>query len=117
MKGFVSAAKPVFIRVHPWFQLHHSSLDLDEMTISNALLRSGFVALPSVAQQGFDLWRDGESVGHFRLPVYLVSPKCTFWRIAATPFAALSDTTIIIAGCAAVAAIVGGVIYLELKCN
>jgi hypothetical protein len=106
-------SKPVFVRPRFYAGLIPIPI-LSEMPTYHAT-SSNLVAVSASAEQGFDLWRSGESLGRFNLPVYLVSPRRTFWRLVATPFAALGDTTVILAGCAAVAAVVGGILYFGLN--
>jgi hypothetical protein len=104
--------KPVFVNPKALSGLVPVPL-LDEAPGTNALPRAGYVAVPTAAQQGFDLYLDGCPLGRFYLPIYLAEPKATPWRVVATPFAALGDTAIVVVVCAAVVAVVVGVIYLE----
>jgi hypothetical protein len=85
---------------------------LDEAPGTNAPAMSGFVAVATPAQQGFDLWLNGAPLGRFDLPVYFAKPRATVWRVAATPFAALGDTTIIIVVCATVVVVIVGILYV-----
>ena len=101
-------SKPVFVRPKACVSL--VPLPLLSENATNVSLSCDWFAVAAPAQQGFLLWRNGISLGRFNLPVYRVSPRCTFWRIVATPFAALADTTAILAGCAVVAAVVYGIV-------
>lgn len=89
----------------------------DEMPGTNPPAASGDVAVATPAQQGFDLWRDGDRLGRFYLPIYFASPKPTPWRIMATPFAALGDTVVIVAVSAAVVAVVAALLYANSERN
>ncbi len=76
---------------------------------------AGFVAVATPAQQGFDLWLRGVWLGRFDLPIYYAKPRATPWRVVATPFAALGDATLVVVVCAAVIAVVVGVLVLDAK--
>lgn len=108
--------KPIFVKPGAFTGLMPVPL-LDEMPATNLPPVAGYVALPSPAQQGFDLWRDGDPLGRFYLPIYFASPKPTPWRILATPFTALGDTVVAVAVSAAVVAAVVGLLYLESQNN
>ena len=108
--GIAQRGKPVFVNPKNYTRLVSVPL-LTEAPATNALPVAGYVALPTPAEQGFDLYLDGCLVGRYYLPIYCASPKATPWRVAATPFAALGDTTVVVAVCVAVAAVAAGAIY------
>jgi hypothetical protein len=84
----------------------------EEMPGTNTLRQEPFAAVATPAEQGFDLWLQGECIGRFYLPVYVNPPRRTVWRILSTPFAALGDATAVILITAAAVALVAGLIYL-----
>jgi hypothetical protein len=84
-----------------------------EATATNAPAAAGYVAVATPAQQGFDLWLEGVWLGRYDLPIYYAKPRASIWRVAATPFAALGDATVVVVVCAAVVAVVVGVLYAE----
>jgi hypothetical protein len=75
----------------------------------------GYLAVATHMEQGFDLWWDAQFLGRFYLPVYTESPEVSSWRIAASPFAALSDATIIIIVIGLSVGVTVGILYLENK--
>src|SRR5258708_16335760 len=107
------SGKPVFVNPKDYTALIAIPL-LDEPPGTNAPAMSGYVAVATPAQQGFDLWLDGVPLGRYDLPVYFAKPRATVWRVAATPFAALGDTTIIIVVCATVVGVIVGGLYIAL---
>jgi hypothetical protein len=104
--------KPVFVNPKNCTSLVPVPL-LTETPSTNAPPVAGYIAVPTPAEQGFDLYLDGCLVGRYYLPIYTASPKATPWRVAATPFAALGDTTIVVVVCAAVVGAAAGIIYAE----
>jgi hypothetical protein len=76
-------------------------------------LSSGFVAVATPWQQGFDLWQDGKPQGRFYLPIYFESPRVSVWRVVATPFAVLGDTVVAVVVAAAAVGVVVGLAYLQ----
>lgn len=86
---------------------------LDRRPDLDAPLAAGSYAVVNLTQQYFELWQDGAWQGKFELPVYFQTPPATVWRIAVTPFAVLADGIIAIAVVAAVAAVVGVVLWVE----
>ena len=112
--GRSGQGQPVFVRAKDYSGLIPIPL-LDEAEATNAPAMKGYVAVPTPWQQGFDLWRDGDSLGRFYLPTYFATPPPTFWRIVATPFAALGDSVAVITVTAIVLGAVAGLLYLELR--
>jgi hypothetical protein len=114
--SIAARGKPVFVNPKDYAGLTPIPL-LNEATATNAPALAGYVAVATPAQQGFDLWLDGAPLGRYYLPIYFAKPRATVWRVAVTPFAALGDTTVVIVVCAAVVAVVVGVIYLESEAH
>ena len=106
--------RPVFVDPKEYARLAPIPL-LGENTGTNASALAGFAAVATPAEQGFDLWQDGKYLGRYYLPIYAARARPTFLRVAATPFAALNDTVVVIVLGAAVIAIVVGVLYLDSK--
>jgi hypothetical protein len=104
--------KPIFVSPKDYARLVPIPI-LEQVPATNAPPIAGYVAVPTAAQQGFDLYLDGCLLGRYYLPIYQAQPEPNAWRVAATPFAALGDTAVVVVVCVAVVAVVVGVIYLE----
>lgn len=72
---------------------------------TNTIPTIGYAAMETYNKPGFELWKDGELLGRFRLPAYHGNAPLTTETIAKTPIALLIDAGIIVLGAAAVVAI------------
>ena len=112
--SIANQGKPVFVNPKHYAGLIPIPL-LDEAPATNTPAVAGYVAVATPAQQGFDLWGNGTLLNRYYLPIYFTKPPATVWRIAATPFAAAGDVTVVVVVSAAVVAAVVGVIYLQTR--
>lgn len=95
-KNFVDPANfPGLIRV-PLLTVTQNTNDLPTV---------GYAAQETLDKPGFDLWKDGQSVGRFALPSYEGDAPATVGTVAQTPVMLLLDGAIIILGAAAIAAL------------
>jgi hypothetical protein len=104
--------KPTFVRAKNFPGLTPVPV-LDAPPATNAPVVAGYLAVATPSQQGFELRRDGEVVEQYYLAAYLAKPESTFWRVVATPFAALGDALVIVAAAAVVVGFIAGIAYLE----
>jgi len=99
--------KPAF--VHPDATLERVPVPLLRGLEGTNSLPAGYCALPLAYDQGFYLWKDGQQVGRFDLPIYFARPRATAGRIALTPLAVAADVVIV----GTVVGAVVTIIYLE----
>jgi hypothetical protein len=84
-----------------------------EMPDTNALPDEGYLAVAKYAPAGFELWRDGVSLGFFDLPSYTAEPPKTFGRIAMTPLVATGDVVVTVVVTAGVVAVLAAWAYVN----
>jgi hypothetical protein len=80
---------------------------------TNAIPQSGYVAIETPNKVGFDLWRDGQSVGRYPLPSYLGDAPVTVETVAKTPLALAVDGATIVIVVAVVVGILAVYSYAE----
>lgn len=66
------------------------------ITLTNIPPEHGYYA--ALFQDQLALWRDGQELGTFQLPIYTTWGGATYWRIGLTPLAVAGDTTLIAVG-------------------
>ena len=74
---------------------------------------TGFAAMETLNQPGFELWQNGDSLGRFKLPTYEGTAPPTPTNVAATPLTVLVDAALIVVAAAAVVT----VLYLSISNN
>ena len=84
---------------------------LDATQGTNFVPSIGYAAMETYHKPGFELWKDGQSLGRFQLPTYEGDAPVTAENVAKTPLTLLVDGTIIVLGVAAVVAI----LYFSLQ--
>lgn len=78
---------------------------LDATQGTNFVPSIGYAAMQTLNKPGFELWKDGQSLGRFQLPTYEGDAPVTAETVAKTPVTLLADGVIIVLGVAAVVAI------------
>jgi hypothetical protein len=78
---------------------------LDATQGTNFVPSLGYAAMETYSKPGFELWRDGQSLGRFALPIYEADAPVTAETVAKTPVVLLVDGGIIVLSVAAVVAI------------
>jgi hypothetical protein len=78
-------AKPKFTNAAACRQLN--PIPLVEVAEANAAPAKGYAAFADANSRSFRLWRDGQDLGVFELPVYVAVPPATFWRVGVTAVA------------------------------
>lgn len=66
------------------------------ITLSNAPPEQGYCA--SLFQDQLVMWRDGQELRTFQLPIYTTWGGATYWRVGLTPLAVVGDTALISLG-------------------
>jgi hypothetical protein len=74
--------------------------DLDPVCImdiarTNAAPPKGYCTFTQPDSHHFQLFKDGNNIGSFDLPVYKAAPPARFWRIGLTPVAVATDAAIV----------------------
>jgi hypothetical protein len=85
----------------------------DVMRGTNSLPTTGYAALETPNKPGFELWKDGNSLGRFTLPSYEGDAPLTTETVVKTPVTLFADGVVIILVVAVVAAVVIGYAALE----
>jgi hypothetical protein len=80
---------------------------------SNSVPATGYAAMETYSKPGFELWKDGQSLGRFRLPTYEADAPVTAETVAKTPVMLLMDGAVIVVG----AAVVVAILYLVVANN
>lgn len=86
---------------------------LDATQGTNFVPSIGYAAMATLNKPGFELWRDGQSLGRFQLPIYEGDAPVTAANVAKTPATLLADGVIIVVAAAAILA----VLYLAAANN
>lgn len=81
---------------------------LDATQGTNFVPDIGYAAMETYHKPGFELWRDGQSLGRFALPTYEGDAPVTPETVAKTPVTLLVDGAIIVITAAAIV----GLLYL-----
>lgn len=103
-ESYSAFAKPAFVDPANYPGLLEIPL-LDATQGTNFVPAIGYAAMETVTKPGFELWKDGQSLGRFQLPVYEGDAPVTAETVAKTPVTLLVDGVIIVLGAAAVVAI------------
>ena len=106
------ATKPVFVNPAAYSGLVPIPM-LGATQGTNALPARGYAAMETPSKPGFELWKDGQSLGRFTLPTYEGDAPVTAETLAKTPVTLVMDGAIIVLGAAAIVA----VLYLVAENN
>jgi len=86
---------------------------LDATQGTNFVPSIGYAAMTTLNKPGFELWKDGQSLGRYQLPIYEGDAPVTAVTMAKTPVTLLVDGVIIVMAAAAIVAI----LYLAASNN
>lgn len=107
-------SKPVFVDPGNFNGLASVPV-LDVTRGTNSIPTTGYIAVETPKQPGFDLWLNGNSVGRFVLPNYVGDAPLNADTVAKTPLTLLADGTVVIVVVGVVALCVAG--YLASEAN
>jgi hypothetical protein len=86
-------SKPKFTSAAVCHQLN--PIPLVEAGENDAAPAKGYVAFANGDSRSFLLWRDGQDLGVFELPVYEAAPPATVWRVGVTVVAAVAVVAVV----------------------
>lgn len=90
--------KPKFTSAAACHQLN--PIPLVEAAETNAAPATGYAAFANADSRSFPLWRDGQDLGVFGLPVYEAAPPATVWRVGVTVVVVVAVVAVVGACCA-----------------
>jgi len=85
--------KPHFTRPETLHRM--TPIPVRDISETNSVPASGYAGFTEGGSNRFRLWRDGQPLGGYNLPVYNGAPPASFWRVGLTPLAVATDVAIV----------------------